>query len=1016
MDLSKETMRGNGRAQEERQIRSDNFGGLNTTASPLNTPYEDSPYLRNALIDISGSVEKRKGTRLIYRNTSSSDGNSLNSFTTGLQYNYVVAKQGRDILIFESYFDVVTLLIQKSNVWSSLAAAVTPSVVATSEVQPRLIFCTGTNRPVQLSFTETQITATGSGSSVTLTGTKANTYRYATSNSCVAFVNRVRVPGATFSWSTGNFTVGGLSVVAGDVVDVCLITWQWWAEANTWTGDRFFKISNRFNVSAADKNVQVPTNLITDLDSVELSTNTYNVIAYKFGTRTTDYTFSVSSQPTTENQYSFSDGTIYNAGANIFLTSTPNFVTFGALQSGGAPSAVYFNRRRKIKFRNGINMNPSEVDVFVDGVKRVQITSAGSGADVVYKNYWMYNTTFPGIVDGSTITTGDAVTFEAGTLGLPATARVEVADNKPAHIGSAARNEHFDYRDGNYVMAFGLGSYADYDAGYYPSVVSLYQNRLVFAGFANRPLSVLFSELGDSTVPGKYYASYSITNDNTLNTSAFDVVVNSRPDDRVTALVEWQSSLFVLTRYSCFRVSGQGTTPLSPTGRFVTFVSNTGCVNPNAWARTDFSVLYLSDTGLYDLVPIVENGEYEVRERSVKIRSEFGVTKDPRYEDLAWVRYDSDKRLVFIGMPAEEETHTTRDLLVYNTYRESWSKWDTPGGFNAWSASNFVDRGNGTRFGMVCCLTRDGSRNPTDFVFIRFDDFLYLDYCQRKTHNGTGYFVPTPPKIFHTVNVNQRHYALGYTNTKQLNAFESIPVSESDELTVFAGSTLLSVGVDYVKEESGYIYLLKSLPTGTVLTLTLGGTSSLPSYFVVFVNSLKVNSPSVSSNSFTLTATNGDVVDWGVAYLSAYTSPMFFYDSLADYKRTQHAYVFFDNRSALMTYQAADAVNSQDVSALTDGYRQQINCNLAIMYNAAADTKPTYDIFGFDQLTWDDSVFDVSTPYDQYSPYQSVKVPVTGVGYGFQLWVWCWSEDYFKLSGYQITSNTKGKRYTGSKY
>ncbi|MBD2200152.1 MULTISPECIES: hypothetical protein [Calothrix] len=1017
MDSFERNINTNEQAQEQ-SIQSQNFGGLNTTASPLNTPYEDSPYLLNTIVDISGNVHKRKGTRLLYRSVVESYGNYITGFTTGLNYNLVVCKRGTDLLLFEVLNDVVSLVMTKANVWDNSAKDIKPSTTSTSEVEPRLIMCTGVNKPVQLLFTEQQAIQTSTSTSIAFTN--AARFINASSSNCLVFVNRVKATGVTFSYSSGTLTLSNLpNTVNGDVIDIVLITWQWWAEAQAWKGDRFFKSTSRFNSTATDQNVKVPDSLITDLSNRRIQAGEYNLIPYKNSKRAVGaaYTKSSTRQPSTADEFAFGDGSIYVYNTNNQVNPSPYYLTFGALQSPSDASTVYINRRRDCKFNNNTALQAQYFDVYVDNSKSSVVYSSSDPSDAVYGSCYAFNDD-TGTLGTSNSSLVHGITFEAYNLGIAATSTIEVANNQIKHIGSSAVNTLFNYNDGSYVMVYGLGNTADYNNGFYPSVVSIYQNRLVFSGFTHRPLTILFSNIDDSVVPSKYYMSFSITDDSQLITDAFDVVINSRPDDRVVALVEWQASLFVLTRYACFRLTG-GNQPLSPSSRFVNFVSNTGIVNANCWARTDFSVLYLSDTGLYDLTPLVENGEYQVRERSIKIRDKFGLTKDPLYEELPWVRYDSSNRLVYVGYPAPSEIYTTRYLYVYNTFRESWTEFNTPTGFNIWSASEYVDRTKGTQFGCVCCSIRNNSRVPQDFILLRFNDVYYLDFVQQKIHNGTSYYCTPRPSVTHTVSYNQRRYGANYALTNQVNAFTTFPITEVEDLTVIATlptteAKTLVWKTDYLKEESGYIYLLKPLPDNTVLSIYLGG--QIPkSHLVVYVNNLKIESPTPSNNSFTLSINNGDQVVYGNVYLTAYATPTFLWNNMANLKRTQHAYLFFDNREGILVYDAASAINGQDSNTITERYVLPINANLTVTYNNQLDGSTSYDIFGFRDIYWDDAVFDITTPTDQAIPYQILKFPITGIGVSYQIMVWNYSEEFFKLSGYQIVAKMKGRRWT-SKY
>ncbi|AGR48558.1 tail protein [Anabaena phage A-4L] len=1002
----------NNEVAAEQSIQSNNFGGLNTLASPLNVPYQDSPLLLNTTVDTSGQVYKRKGTRITYTTTGTSTGCYITGFTSGLAYQFQVAKRGRDILLFQTTNDVTSLLLTKSNVWDTRAEAVRPSVVTTSEVTPRVIFATGVNKPVQLLFVEQQTTQTANGTSVVFSS--ADRFVNASTANCLVYVNRVLVSAPSFSYNAGTkqLTVSNLgSTVIGDVIDLVSVTWQWWAESQFWYGDRFFGSTTRFNSVSFDRVVKIPTSITTQNNG---SDPYYRMRLYKQSNRTGSPNLNEVVQPQLADDWAFSDGSIYNYSVNDYPNPSPFWVVFGALVGGGQPSTVYFSRRRGLGFANGTSVQASKIDVVVNGVQRTPIYTPGSAPDSVYRNYYTYFADTTGAATGTSSTSlVNGIFFDAIPLGLATNDTVEASNNTNIHIGSASIATRYNYNDGSYIPAFGLGDFADYLNGYYPSVVTFFQGRLVFGGFPHRPLQVVFSNVNDNITPGRYYNSFSITDDNTALSSAFDIILNSRPDDRVVALIEWQSSLFILTRQAVFRANG-GSSILSSTNRVISYVSSNGCTNSRCIVRTDFNVMYLSDTGVYNINPLVENGEYTVKELSIKIRDKFGVTREPVYEELPWMAYDSVNKQVLLGYPDVGQTNTSRYVYVYNTYRESWTEYNTPCGFNIWSTTEYTDRLLGTS---VCSIlyTTTSSGTPSNFIIIRWNASLYIDFIQRKTHNGSSYELTTQPAVTHTTNVNQRRYGVNFTLTRQNTAFTINPVTTVNDLYVTLDGTLLTPNVDYIKEETGYIYLLSTFSTGQTLKIASSpeGNTTPNSWYTVYVNNIRQVSPTPSAGTFTLGATNGDIINWGVNYLTIYTTPQFLWNSLGNFKRTQHAYLFLDNRDGVGVYVASDVNNGQDINQLTELYRVPINFNLSVMYNNQLDGSTSYDVMGYDSMYWDEGVFDVSSPYDQYQPYQTLKIPITGIGYAFQMLIWNHSDEYFKLGGYQIIAKQKGKRHIG---
>lgn len=1021
----------------EGKIFGSNFGGLNSTANPLNIPYEDSPFLLNTITDIQGNILKRPGTRVIFKNDVSADGVTMTPFSTGLNYNFLVAKQGKYIRVYEAFGDNATVVVEKANVFDDRAKDIRAFILATSEVEPRLLFLTGTNKPVQLKFIEQQHIQAIAGVGVVFSN--ASRFKNATTANIVTFVNRVRTVPASVSYNstTQQLTVNfSNSVAVNDVVDAVLITWQWWAEGLAWKGQDLYSSTTRFNVTDTDQNVAIPKTLTTDLDPKDVSKGLWDIFAYKKASRAvgSTYTRNSTNNPTTEDEFSHGDGSRYVPGTDSYTRPTPYYLTFGTKQAAGTPTGIYLIRYRQLKFNNNKGILSQYVDVYVDGVKRTQIVANGSAADNTVLNYWLYNDS------ASSILTADLGTklayqvgFNAAKLGLPSASQVEFANNQRTHIGTAALGSRFDYNDGSYTIAYGLGTVADYEAGYYPSVGAIYQNRLVLGGFGHRPLTAVFSSTLDSSVPGQFYSDFHITDANTLDTAPFDVIINSKPDDRLITFIEWQSSLFALTRKAVFRLTG-GDNPISPSARYVNYISATGCVNHSCVAQTDTSAVYLSDTGLYDLTPMVENGEYQVRERSLKIRDKFGVTDDAAYENLPWIAYDINNRHVVVAYPAEGQTSTTRYIYIYNTFRDSWTEFNTPGGFNSFHGTRYVDRKLGQKF-MIACTTElwQVANDPQNLIFLAFDDSKYLDFRQVFTHtdDSTDYYVTPPSEVIYNITTTQQHYGVTFSATRQPRAFTQHPVVEVNDILVYqqklgeSVATLLTKDVDWVKEPSGYIYLLTPPKTGETLYIrqfipdqekfNVGGYGSQQVLvdnvnFTTYVYDI-VDSRYVINVSGVAV---GSVIEIGRPYLAVYTTPLFTNQSLANFKKMKHVYLFFDNRGVqrLFTGTEANTTSGQNSEELVDTYVQKASANVTITYNAGVSGDTSSDLYGNDELFWDESFMDVAPPFGQHQLYQTFKEPIQGVGYSYQMSVWNYDDTTFKLCGYMIEATRKGKRYS----
>lgn len=318
-------------------IQANNFGGLNLLASPVNAPHTDATRLHNVDTNPNGRLNKRKGTYAI----SSVNANAIyvHSGVTNRGIPFVVRIYNKAISVLTIENGTTTRFFRTFNNVYRLDT-LSPTFVALPGDPFRILILEPNHPPVQVAVHEyaAQVSSDLSGAQhVELVG--AHEYyvgNVGVYNNAVVYVNSVfdaRKP-AQFSSYTG--VIGPFT--AGDTVVAIGISWQWWAESETWWGDNFFKEVPRFNVSAADAVIQVPNTINSDLEQRLVLSNppAYGIHAH-WGNRggvavgATVETYVASGKPTEAFQYSFSDGSIYSPSENEndALIPTPFFITFG---------------------------------------------------------------------------------------------------------------------------------------------------------------------------------------------------------------------------------------------------------------------------------------------------------------------------------------------------------------------------------------------------------------------------------------------------------------------------------------------------------------------------------------------------------------------------------------------------------------------------------------------------------------------------------------------------------------
>lgn len=1011
---------------EDTSIRSTSFGGLNTTASLLNVPLDDSPNLLNIEVDVSGNVSKRQGTECIL----SLPGLGMHVYPVKsvLGYDYLLMKRGAGLQLLTSNGRSTTSLKTYLNVWSAAAANVRPYFTLISDLEPRVLILTEQNAPVHVKFVEQTFQYSVGGSlSTTIVIPNADRFQY---ENPVVYVNRAYV-GGLFSYNAGTkeLTVTGVPQFTGTVtVDVVLPVWQWWTESTRWFGDRLFDVSSRFNVTKSDQSVALPDKLRTDMTNVAGQYGNYPLFVYK--NNSTPPVYLQTNQPNGPDQYGWGDGAVYNYLATNYLNTAPYFATFGDTRTPLPQPAepIYFIRRRELRFQNDTGTSGDNLQVQVDG--QTVIPHYGAGTAGSLRAYKLYD------LNGTVLTNGTNqqayyLGFEASLpIGVSPTAVVTMTRKFTPFIGISALQEDTPYKCGSFFRVYGLGLWADYLNGFFPSIACIYQGRLVLSGFKNDPTRVVFSASGDSVEPGIKYNFFQVTDDlNKVDTDPFDVVATgAEADDYVTGIVEWQSSLFVLTRRATFRVSG-GDQPISPSRRFVNYISSLGLVNAASLVRTDTAVFYLSDSGIFNLTPRIEDGEYQAGEKSVKIRKTFKNIKSLNYTNTAWLSFDPVKKLLYVGVPRGNDTTVATGIYVYDTFRDSWSQWDTPGNFRTVMGTPYIDSSLGA--GFVFVVERNGKAELLRLYGTRYADFV--TYCpgfsgSTLTSNASVYTWLSPFWNLPIIPNNTLALSLssGVNKYSVGTFFQCVPYSNVADLNITIDGQPLKLGKDWFKLNNGEFYVVNPAGnnlsvkvrcpvnddyTGQVTYSTINVTEKLvwidnreafqTGLYYDDGSSLTFDPPLVGQN-----------IEIGQAYPAYYLTPLFVQQELGALKKVKHALLYFDNQDIQSTYETADVRPGQNPDLIVGAWKTRANANVSITYDSDSSSTTSNDIYGFNQIVWDSAIFDVDPSQQQQDKYSLFKEPLLGVGYGYQLGVWSYDSAFFKLSAYQITARKAGQRYT----
>lgn len=1000
-------------------IQSYNFGGLNTTASRLNVPFSDATELLNTNVALDGSLLKRKGTRKVSNPPSGGVGYGV-GVRSVLGYNYSIVAAGTDFTVYSRVGDAFTVERTFTNVYTPATRNEPVQWVQLPDTYSRVLALRADRPPVEVYAVERRYTTVlNAVNTLTVDRQITGDHKSITPATFMDTIylrrgdgTRVTLAGGTlqYTYNTGTqlatvtlpFTTLANESITYDVVG---FRWCWWAESIKWLGDRFFDTLSRFNVSASDNNVAIPAALRSD---VILGEESLVQALYRTSNIADQYTFAT--QPTTADQYNLSDGTIYVPGANNFIQQSPFFITFGLARTPlpQPPESVKMVRFRELRFRQSKSVIASNLRITVNDIVRANnYTGAPTGVNQAF----LYTSNLTLITSASQVARWVGFTGSF-PMGVGATDVVTMTNTELNGInGLQLEVEETTFQSGAYRRVYGLGNFVDYGQNVHPSVGCVYQGRLVLSGISTDKSRIFVSSIDAAE---DRYSFFQLTDDlQGLATDPFDIVVSGGDSaDFIVGVVEWNNSLFALTRRSVYRINGGGQ-PLTATRRLVTYVSNIGLVNSRCVARTDTAVYYLSDGGVFNLVPRVEDSEFAAIEKSLKVRDLILNRDTNRMVSSAYMFFDSRQRRLHVSLPNTSDLNLeASDLLVLDTVREAWTTYRTLGQFRVQSIYETVDNISG-RYSLVACCGGIGN--------------VLLDSDTRFTDMTTTYTGSTS----YTHNILVGYGVPSLDNVQRYSIPEGIPcsgVATVRDLRVFVGTNSTPTEVKFTKF-SKYIYLDVPTVTGQTVwfvsrspvndgargllrygpgdrypyTLWLGNDVVTPANETLTFNTVtrQVNL-AVGISGLTT-----DVFLIGTHYYTSYVSSMFTQQQLGTLKRTKYAYLYFNN---------GDPANYSQGTTI-EAYNTRVNANVAMYYDSDdSEANTSVDLYGYQDIVWDNAYFDTVESSDRQEQFVLFKEPLIGIGYSYRLGVYSYDDARWNLVGYQIdASRNKGLRYISSK-
>jgi hypothetical protein len=1007
------------------------YGGLNTISSRLNIPLEDSPDMRNVYVSQQGDIVKRSGSLSLYNRSGLTDASGTTLIPVAYKNGQtgLIAKEQTSLVVYAYENNALIPVMTKSNVWSSKAAGVRCDFVMTSEVEPRIIMTTGVNVPIQVSLVEHSGSATTPGSYAF----SDDRFAQIAATNILYYRNGVRVAsGFSVSYSGGTTTLTHGSIAPSDLIDIVFITWQWWSESIKMEGDQIHQHTTRFHVSVDDQNVKISTRITQGVQ--EAFYGFYGIEVLKSTNYNDPFTFKFDFKPTASTEWNHSQGGRYDKAIADPITPGLAYVTFGDVKpyagsTPSAPDAVHFLRSVKLTFRGGQGQSANKLLVYVNNRLYTQNTNptAASGTPSSSPTYYLRDAAWSTTITNPT-TVGAYVSFTAtNPVGMSPESVVEIinAEVDVTVVGTAALSERTDFKDGSIFAAYGLGVVADYSRGSFPRTVTIYQGRIVFGGFPSNPMMVLMSNVLDSTRAGTFYNNYQTSLERGLSTDAVDVLIANTIDDLITGLIEYQNNLFVFTRKAIYRIHGGQTGTITPTNTFLNYIAALGAVNPLSVIKVDKTVLFLSSSGVYDITPTVEAGDYTAGERSIKIRNLLSSVNTPYNEGTAWMMYDSLNEDVYVSVSGVNQPYVSDHLYVYSTIRGAWTEYSTTGGvWHSFHGALLVSSSNQVTPIIASTKYISFSTAPTNIEYLRLRSAYYFDQVTHYTVSGSSAFeivthIPVR-KLTYTTKAWKMEYPTAIEETGDGRGFRILDVTSIQDCEVYLNGSKLVFGDDWVKTHKSTVYLL-TLP-GDGNTLTIEQRAQDNTYpVVVYRDKVKLAqgvdytvSEDVTSGCYKLTfasGVNGAILTYGSLYPSYHKSPLFLRESLHKLKNLTHYIGYFDNTIGQDVYTDHDvnAASFQNYEEIIGRYKVLLNFNLVFIYEELDEGFSTADVYGFSDIYWDVASFDITPSSRQYKRFARMVEPIIGTSYAFQSMIWAFSDTAFDLVGYQITTSSKSK-------
>lgn len=617
------------------------FTGLNSNSFLASTDVTYASKITNAYISGKGVIKGRQGSKISAGFFNVVSGASTDAFKfTFDEHDYIIAKVGR--FAYLSLLDstgLVTKTLTKANIYPAVSENDKSQftiivdddvcwVLSSQENTSILAFCL-------IKRTISQLTITDANNFTGVISKYPDNNSSNASNTILFKSSGAYLPATTISQSTFTYTINSSAhgLTSSDTVNAYLFYAAYTVAAFYYPGNYLYNSSVRSNIIPLDVNVEVSAQILDSPllyeDSPDISAN----VIKAFQTPTTAY--SEVSLPTTATEYTFTDGT-FSPGAAV-LTSSPEYMSFGALQTPTDSTYVHQFRLRQIPGSKGVNVSVSQVNVFVDKVLAAPTYYTSTGAVTTTNSVKYFGNIRPSL---------SSVVEVMSFFPISASTPVKLDDNSTISIG-----------DGYYIPLYGLSQVANIFTSKFPTNIVAVGNRIVYSGLNNK----IAVSNADWRYRGISWNNIQVSSIDFSDNSAY-LVSLLQGASIVTALDSVNGVLIAGTDVGTFRISGtDATTPPNASTAFVSKIAD-GKIKTNRCLLVWEGKVYIaSKFGLYQLQYKQESEDIDVQSLSTPVQDYF---LDNDVEALTYSEYYRSFMIELSGVD---------ELLVYNLNSSTFS-------------------------------------------------------------------------------------------------------------------------------------------------------------------------------------------------------------------------------------------------------------------------------------------------------------------------------------------------------